>query len=341
MMKSNLFLAGLLVFGASLANAAEPYHFLKEIPINGEGGWDYLSVDSKAQRLYMSHGTVVVVVDLARDVVVGEITNTPGVHGLAVAPELGKGFVSCGRENKAAIVDLKTLQTISKVGTGENPDGMLYEPGQKEAYMFNGHSQSATVIDAVSGKVVATISLAGKPEFPAAEPASHRVFDNIEDQSEVAVINTSTHTVTTNWPVAPGEEPSGMAIDPENHRLFLGCHNNLMIMMNSENGKIAGSVPIGGGVDATAFDPGTKFAFASCGDGTTTIAREDSPDQLTTVQTLKTKRGARTMALDPATHKIYLPSAEYEAPKEGAPSGGGRRRPKMIPGTLKLLVFGM
>jgi DNA-binding beta-propeller fold protein YncE len=333
-MKKNLSSVLLCFVVAAICRAAEPYHFIREIPVGGDSGWDYLSVDSAAQRLYVSHGTEVVVIDLAHDAVVGEITNTPGAHGLAPAPELGRGMVTCGRENKAAIVDLKTLEIISKVDTGANPDGMLYEPGRQEFYTFNGRGNSATVIDAKSAEVAATIQLGGRPEFAQADPAAGLVFDNLEDQSEVAVIDTKTHTVTNRWPIAPGEEASGMAIDIKNQRLFLGCHNHLMVMMDSASGKVLATVPIGDGVDANAFDPGTQFAFASCGDGTTTIAHEDD-DKLTVVQTLQTERSARTMAIDPATHKIYLASAKFAAPVEG------ERRGKMIPGTFKILVYGM
>lgn len=314
--------------------AAEPYHLLKEIPVGGDGGWDYLSVDSAAQRLYVSHAPKVVVIDLAKDVVVGEITNTPGVHGLAPCPDLGLGVTSNGRENKAGIVDLKTLQTLSKVATGGNPDGMLYEPGQKEVYIFNGKGESATVIDPKAGKVVATIPLGGKPEFAAADVKAGLVFNNLEDKSELVAIDTKTHTVKNRWPIAPGEEASGMAFDEKNHRLFLGCGNKLMVMVDSQSGKVVASVPIGDGVDANSFDPGTKLAFASCGDGTVTIAHEDAPDKLTVVQTLKTEKGARTMTIDPATHKIYLASAKFDAPAEG------QRRGKMQPGSFKILVYG-
>jgi DNA-binding beta-propeller fold protein YncE len=320
----------------AVCRADGPYHFIKEIPVSGEGGWDYCSVDSAGQRLYVSHGNEVVVIDLARDQVVGVITNTPGVHGLAPAPELGRGFVSCGRENKAAIVDLKTLQILSKVDTGKNPDGMLYVPGWGEVYLFNGRGQSATVIDAKAGKVVATIPLNGKPEFAQADSKAGRVFNNIEDKNEVAIIDTKTHTVITNWLIAPNEEPSGMAIDLKNHRLFLGCGGSkTMVMLDSTSGKVITSVPIGQGVDANAFDPGTRLAFASCGDGTVTIAHEDTPDKLTVVQTLETQRGSRTMTIDPKTHKIYLAAAKFEAPAEG------QRRGKMVPGSFKILVYGM
>jgi len=322
-------------------SAGGPYHFIKEIPVGGDGGWDYLTVDSAGQRLYVSHGTKVVVIDLAKDQVVGEITNTPGVHGIAIAHDLGLGVTSNGRENKAGIVNLKTLQTLSKVDTGQNPDGMLYEPGRKEAYLFNGRGQSATVVDVKAGKVVATIPLDGKPEFAQADSKAGCVYDNLEDKNEVAVIDTKSHQVITNWPIAPGEEASCMAIDLKNHRLFLGCGGSkTMVMMDSTSGKVITSVPIGQGVDANAFDAGTGFAFASCGDGTTTIAHEDTPDKLTVVQTLETQRGSRTMALDPKTHKIYLAAAQFEAPTNQA-TATPRQRPRMIPGTFKILVYGM
>ena len=331
-----IILWSVLCLCAAAARAEGPYRFLKEIPVGGDGGWDYLSVDSTARRLYVSHGTKVVVIDLDADKVAGEITNTPGVHGLAPAPDLGRGFVSCGRENKAAVVDLKTLQTLSKVDTGQNPDGMLYEPGRQEVYLFNGRSQSATVIDAKEAKVVATVPLGGKPEFGQADPAAGRVYDNLEDKSEVVAIDTKTHAVVNRWPIAPGEEASGMAIDLAHHRLFLGCGGSKsMVMMDSATGKVVSSVPIGQGVDANAFDPETQLAFASCGDGTVTIAHEDSPDKLTVVQTLATERGSRTMTLDPKTHRIYLAAAKFEAPAEG------QRRGRQVPGSFRILVYEM
>jgi len=327
-----------VLFSLAVATACRAdvnYHLLKEIPVGGDGGWDYLTVDSAAQRLYVSHASKVVVIDLAKDAVVGEITNTPGVHGIAVAPELNRGLVTCGRENKGTLVDLKTLQTLSKVETGANPDGMLYEPGQQEFYTFNGRGESATVIDAKAGKVITTIPLGGKPEFAAADVKAGRVFNNLEDKSELVAIDTKTHTVVNRWPTAPGEEASGMAFDEKNHRLFLGCGNKMMVMVDSASGKVVANVPIGDGVDANAFDPGTMLAFASCGDGTVTIAHEDAPDKLTVVQTLKTEKGARTMTIDPATHKIYLASAKFDEP------AAGQRRGKMQPGSFKILVYGL
>ena len=345
-MKSKFFtLAAIATVSAAsvcgVCKADDLYHFITRIPIGGEGGWDYLSIDPEAHRLYVSHSTEIVVIDLKSNQIVGEITNTPGVHGIALAQKLGLGVTSNGRENKAGIVDLKTLETLSKVDTSEGPDGMIYNPAMREAYLFCGRADAATVVDLKGQKVVATVPLAGRPEFAQADPRANRVYDNLEDQSEVAVIDGATHTVVTNWPIAPGESASGMAIDVKNHLLFIGCHNGMMVMMNDRNGRVVATVPIGQGVDADAFDPKTKLAFASCGDGTTTIAHEDSSDKLTVVQVLKTEPGARTMALDPVTHNIYLATADFEAPTN-APSGGERRHwRRIVPGTLRILVYGM
>lgn len=344
-MQSNLRFFPVLTGALSLALATTclangPYHFIKDIPIGGGGGWDYLSLDSTHQRLYVSHSTHIVVIDLNTDKVVGEITNTPGVHGIALAPELNRGLATDGRESKASLVNLKTLHTLLKADTGEGPDGMLYDPGKQQFYTFNGRADSSTVIDAKSGKVVANIPLGGRPEFATADPAAGRVYDNLEDRSEVAVIDTQTHQVIHRWPIAPGANASGMAIDTAHHRIFCGCHNGKMVMINTTNGKVVAGVPIGRGVDADAFDPGTQLAFASCGDGTTTIAHEDSPNQLTVVQTLKTERGARTMALDPKTHKIYLVTAKFQPRTPGA-TGRRRRFGRIVPGSFKVLVYGM
>jgi YVTN family beta-propeller protein len=320
--------------------ATPSYHLVTEIPIGGDGGWDYLSVDSGARRLYVSHATKMVVIDLDRNAVVGEIADTPGVHGIALAPDLKRGFTTNGRENKSSLVDLATLKTLAKIDTGANPDGMVYEPGRQEVYVFNGRGHSATVIDAKTAKVAATIELGGKPEFATADAKAGRVYDNLEDKNEVVAIDTATHAVVNRWPIAPAEGASGMAIDPEHHRLFLGCDNKLMAMLDSTTGKVVGTVPIGEGVDANAFDPGTQLAFASCGDGTVTIAHEDTPDKLTVVQTLKTEPRARTMTLDPKTHRIYLASARFEAPAAGSAGEGKRPRPTMVPGSFKVLVYG-
>ena len=298
------------ISNAMLSVAADaPYHFIKDIPVPGKAQWDYLKVDPETHRLYLSHGTKVEVIDVDNGMLIGAIEDTPGVHGIALAPKLGRAFTSNGQENKASIVDLKTLKTISKVTTGANPDSILYEASQNEVYTFNGKGKSATVFDPESGKVIATIDLGGKPESAAVDGQAARAYVNVEDKSEVAVIDIKTHKVVSHWPIAPGEMASGMAIDLAHHRLFLGCDNKKMVMMDSANGKVLTTVPIGAGVDANAFDPGTQFAFSSNGeDGNTTIANEVSPDNLTVVQVLKTVVGARTMALNPQTHEIYLPA---------------------------------
>jgi DNA-binding beta-propeller fold protein YncE len=262
----------------------------------------------------------------------------PGVHGFALATDLQRGYASAGKANTVSIVDLPTLQTVAKVSTGENPDCVLYEPKTQEVYAFNGHSKSATVFDANTGKISATIPLPGKPEFAVADPKAGCVYDNIEDQNQVAVIDAKAHHIAGVWPIAPGESASGMAFDAKHHHLFIGCHNNLMLMLDTKTGKILASVPIGSGVDANAFDPGTGLAFASCGDGTVTIAKEDG-DTLTTVQTLKTEPGARTMTLDPETHYIYLATAQVDT-SAPAPSADKHARLKFVPGTFKILVYG-
>ena len=316
-----------------------PYQFVTEIPIGGEGGWDILTIDSAASRLYLSHATKVVVVDLITNTVAGEIADTPGVHAFVAVPEVQRGFSSNGKESKSSVVDLTTLKTVSKIDTGSNPDAIVYEPRHGEVYVFNHTGNSVTVINAKAATVSATIPLGGTPEFAAVDEAAGRVYCNIEDKSEVAVIDADKHEVVAHWSLAPGEGPSGIALDATHHRLFSGCHNKMMVMLDTENGKVIDTVPIGAGVDGCAFDSATQLAFASCGDGTTTIAREGAPDKLTVLQTLKTERGARTMALDPKSHWAYLPSAQFQPPPSPSP-GMSPGRPSVVPNTLKLLVYG-
>ncbi len=326
-------------FAVSPLRSADDYHFLKEIPIGGDGGWDYISVDPASHRLFVSHSTQIVVVDTTRDAVVGTIADTPGVHGIAVAPTLNRGYTSNGRADTVGMVDLQTLKTLGTVPTGHNPDSILFEPAHQEVYAFNGRDQSATVIGAATGKVVTTIELGGKPEFAVVDPGAGLVYDNLEDRNEVAVIDPKTHAVVHRWPIAPGESASGLAIDLVHHRLFLGCDNAMMIVMDSRDGQVVASVPAGAGIDGAAFDPGTGLAFTSNGrDGTVTIVHEDSPTSFRVVQTLETERGARTMAVDPGTHKIYLPTARFEPPAPG--TAGEHHWPTIVPGTFKVLVYG-
>src|ERR1700730_11368152 len=325
---------------SATAIAEDLYKFLNEIPIGGEGGWDILTIDSTARRLYLSHATKVVVVDLNKNSVAGEIVDTPGVHGFVAVPELQRGFSSNGKENKSSVVDLKTLRTISKIDTGESPDALVYDSKHSEVYILNHRGNSVSVIDAKMSKVTATISLGGGPEFAAVDPAADRVYVNIEDKSEVVAIDTVKHEVVADWPLAPGEEPSGIALDAAHHRLLSTCHNKMMTMLDAQSGKVVGTGPIGTGVDGAAFDDASQLAFASCGEGTTTIAKEEAPDRLSVAQTLKTERGARTMALDPKTHRIYLPTAQFQpppSPSPGASPGASPTRPTIVPNTLKLL----
>ena len=325
---------------------AGPYRLLKTIAVGGEGGWDYLTTDEAGRRVYVSHQSKIIVIDIDKDAIIGEIADTPGVHGIAIAPELGLGFSSNGRENKSSIIDLKTLQTKSKVETGVNPDAILYIPGVQEVYTFNRdrNAPSATVFEAKSGKVIATIKLPGTPEFAVVDTKAGRIYNNIDNKDEVVAIDIKTHKIVAEWPTAPGGGGSGMAIDLDNHRLFIGC-DDVMVMMDSTSGKVVGTVPIGAGVDANRFDPITKLAFASCGRaGSVTIAKEETPEKLTVVQTLETARSARTMTLDPKTHKIYLSAADYapvsQTPQAETPAGRFTR-PQPLPNSFKVLIYGM
>src|SRR5438477_3704839 len=260
-------LKALLALGFSVAllcetvAAEEAYKFLDEILIGGEGGWDYVTVDTAARRLYLSHATKVVVVDLTKNAVTGEIGDTPGVHGLIVVPDLERGFSSNGKESKVSVVDLKTLRTISKIETGANPDALVYQPRRDEVYVFNHTGNSATVINAKMASAVSTIALGGSPEFATVDSAAGRIYCNIEDKSKVAVIDTAKREVVARWPLAPGAEPTGMALDATHPRLFVGCHNKLMVMLDTQTGKVIATAPIGAGVDGCAFDDATQLAF--------------------------------------------------------------------------------
>ena len=314
-----------------------PYRFAKEIPIGGDGAFDYLSVDAAAHRLFVSHGTKIVVVDTRQDKVVGEIGDVTGVHGLTLGKDLERGFSANGGENTVGIVDLSTLKTLQKVKAGKDPDTIAYDPVHHNVYVFGKGDGSATVFDARSGEIVGTFPLGGIPQATVVDAQRGKVYVNLQDKNAIDVIDTATHQLKETWSILPGENQSGLAIDLENQRLFVGCRNKLMVMVDATNGKVLAQVPIGPGVDASAFDPGTKLAFSSTGgDATVTIAHEDSPGTLTKVQTLTTKPGARTMAVDPSTHKIYLAVPDFEPL---APGQTGR--PKAIPDSFRVLVYEM
>ncbi len=321
--------AGAVACTAVVFAAGSGYHAARTFAIGGTGGWDYSTVDAQARRLYVSHGSQVDVIDLASGQATGKVPDTKGVHGIAIASAAGKGFISDGATNDVTVFNLKTLETTGHVKTGKKPDAIIYDDATDSVLAFNGDSDSATVIDARTGKAKGDIALGGGPEFAAAD-GKGKVYVNLEDKSEVLQIDPKTMAVDQRWPLKPCEEPSAMAMDRKTRRLFIGCRNQMMAVMNADSGAIVTTLPIGRGVDAGAFDPETRFAFASCGDGTTTVIHEDSADRFTVVEKLTTKVSARTMALDTKTHNIYLPYARTVP----VPGGG---YPKVVPGTFAVL----
>jgi DNA-binding beta-propeller fold protein YncE len=333
-----LFVAACMCAGSVKAFAQAQYQVKQKYVLGGDGGWDYLTFDAAGKRLFISRGTHVMVVDPYKGAVVGDIPDTAGVHGIALAQDLGKGFTSNGRDNSVTVFDLKTLKQTAKIKIdGENPDAILYDPSSKRIFTFNGRSKNATVIDAEKGTVVGNIPLDGKPEFGVAD-GKGGVFVNIEDKSEITSIDAKKAVVIKNWPLAPCEEPSGLAMDQKGRRLFAGCHNKMMAIVDADSGKVIATPAIGEGVDANAFDSDKQLAFSSNGDGTLTLVHEDSPVKFTVSENAETAKFARTMALDTTNHDVYLVTAEIEM---APPSKEGERpRRTMKPGTFTLLVVG-
>lgn len=312
MLKRAFCLTTILTLSCVLSAAPAPsdgYSVIKKIPVAGSGSWDYLTVDEADRRLYVSHGTQVEVLDIDSLTVVGNIPNTPGVHGIAIAHKLGRGFVSNGKVSTVTIFDLKTLKPIADVPTGQKPDAIIYDPATSRVFAFNGGSNSATAVDAATGKVAGTVDLGGGPEFAAAD-GNGFVYDNLEDESLLLKINSRELKVEQRWPTAPCASPSSMAMDRVNRRLFLGCRSKVMAVVNADNGQVITTLPIGDHVDATAFDPETRLIFNSNGEGTITVIHQDSPDKYSMVETVKTVPRAKTMALDPKTHRLFLSTAE-------------------------------
>lgn len=328
--------SGMFLAAIALAASGPGYHVAKTYQVGGDGGWDYLTADSDARRLYLSRGTHVIVLDLDSGKNVGDIADTPGVHGIALAPELGRGFTSNGREGTVSIFDLKTLATSRKVKVGENPDAILYDPATKRIFTFNGRSQDSSAIDAASGKLLGTIKLDGKPEF-AASDAKGEIFVNIEDKSELTVIDPNKLEVKAKWPLAPCTEPSGLAIDRKNRRLFVGCDNKMMAVVDANSGKVLATPAIGEGVDATRYDPETGLAFASCGEGVLTVVKEDSPNKFSVAETVSTQQGARTMALDLKTHNAFVVTAKF-GPPPAATADNPHPRHSILPDSFVVLV---
>jgi YVTN family beta-propeller protein len=332
MNRSALLFAGLMGLASFTYVSAQAqksaYRIAKTIQLTGDGGWDYLSVDEVNQKLFASHSSQVNVVDLKSGAEVAVIPETSGVHGIAVANDLNRAFISCGRDSSVLVVDLNNFKVIGRVqGTGKNPDAILYDSFSKKVFTFNGRSSSSTVIDANSLKIIATIPLAGKPEF-AQTDGKGKIFVNIEDKSSLAIIDAASMKVDKIWSIAPGEEPSGLAFDKANNRLFSVCSNKLMVVSDPVSGKVVASAPIGDGCDGVAFDPATKRIFASCGQGIITIIQQESADKYQVLESLPTQAGARTITIDKTTHHIYVSGGEYG-------EGTGRRPVK--PNTFKVL----
>ncbi|MHB1920950.1 MAG: YncE family protein [Chitinophagaceae bacterium] len=333
-MKKNLFyLLGMVLLlqfpGSVSAQNQSVYSFDKKIPLPGDGFWDYMAIDSVHHHLFVSHGTQVDIIDVKTDQVIGTINGLQGIHGFAIADELHKGFISDGRANAVVAFDLTTFKKLATIPIeGRNPDAIVYDPFSKRIFTFNGGSNNSSVINARTLKVIGNIPLGGRPEFSAAD-GKGKIFNNLEDKSTLNVIDTRTMKVIKNYPLAPCEGPSGLAIDAKNERIFSGCNGtHQLCILNGKTGKIMTTIPIGKGEDAVAFDPSTRLIFSSNGQGDVTIIQENSPDHYSLIQTLKTQTRARTMAVDPWSHKIYLSLANVVPNTR-----------KIIPNSFEVLVY--
>jgi YVTN family beta-propeller protein len=317
---------------ASGADGAPTFKVLRHFGIQGGGRWDYLIADADSRRLYLSRTSHVSVLNADTGAQVGDIADTPGVHGISLAPQLGVGFISDGGGDRVTIFDLKLLKTVANVQTGKNPDAILFHPGTNSVFVMNGKSNSATVIDATSRQVVATIPLEGKPEFVTYDGGN--VFVNIESKNSIAMIDAREKKLKTTWSIAPCESPSGMAIDREGHQLFSVCDNKLLTVLDFKSGKVVQTLPIGDECDAVSFDPSTGYLFASNNDGTFTIAKKGRSGKFKVIQTLRSQPGSKTMALDTKMHQVFLPAAKFDGNPMAHP------RPQVVSGTTEVLVIG-
>ena len=328
---TSILLFGLMIYSSSVVLAQSNYKIARKIAVGGEGGWDYITVDGAASRIYASHATTAVVVDIKTGKVIGSIPDTKGIHGIALAPEINRGYTSNGRDSSVTAFDLVTLKPVETFKiSGANPDCILYDPFSKKLFTFNGRSSNATVIDVKDNKVIATIPLSGKPEF-ATTDGQGKIFVNIEDKSTITVIDAKEYKVVQNWSIAPGEEPSGLALDIETHRLFSVCSNKLMVVTDAVTGNVIATLPIGDRCDGVTFDPAKKIAYSSNGDGTITVVQEIDANTFKVIENVKTQVGARTIAVDKVTHHLYLPTAEFGAPV------AGERRPPIKPNSFTIL----
>jgi DNA-binding beta-propeller fold protein YncE len=337
------FLALILILSLfSLGLTAGPklagYHLLKKIVLGGEGFWDYLALDTETRIMYITHGTEVVLFQIDSNQKLTPISGLQGVHGVAFVPKLGRGYISNGRADVLTVFDLKTREKSSEIKTGANPDAILYDDFSDRVFSFNGRSADATAVNVTDNSAAGTIPLGGKPEF-AQSDGSGTIFVNIEDTSEIAAFDSKSLQVLRRWKLAPGLEPSGLALDKKNRRLFSVCANNLLVVSNADTGVIVATAPIGSGCDGVRFDPGTGLIFSSNGEGTMTIVRQETPDKYAVLETVATARGARTLELDLQTHHVYLVTAEF-APAPAATAENPRSRPQVLPGTFQILEFG-
>jgi DNA-binding beta-propeller fold protein YncE len=315
------------------------FHLVKKTVIGGEGGWDYLTADNQSGKIFLSHATQVEVLDLKTQKKIGTIPDVNGVHGIAIVAKINRGITSNGRANTATIFDLKTLAPIVVLPTGKNPDALLYDSFSNRVFVFNHSGGTAAVIDIAEGKVLGTVELGGERVEAGVSDGKGTIFVNLEDKSEIVSFDAKSLTVKNRWSIAPGEEPSGLAIDVETHRLFSVCGNELMMVINSDNGAIVTQVPIGKRVDGAVFDPTLKVAISSNGEGSITVVKEVTPDKFEVAETVETALGARTIALDSKTHHVYLSTAQYgETP--AATNENPRPRPAIVPGTFMLLEYG-
>ena len=340
----NFVLPAAVVLAAPVAPASHPavaaplLHPAERWPVAGDGGWDYLLADTLARRLYVSHGTQVEVLDLDRGTRLGRIDSTAGVHGIAVAHDLRRGFITCGRDSSLLIFEIDSLRVLQRVPVpGRNPDAVLYEPSSRRVVTFNGGSASVTVFDAATGTVVGTIAVGGKPEFAVCDGRG-KVFVNIEDTSELLELDPGTLKVDRRWSIAPGEGPTGLAIDRRHRRLFSVCGNLTMVVSDADRGKVVATLPIGAGVDGVVFDSRRGLAMSSNGAGTITVVREETPSKFVVVETDSTERGARTIELNESSGVVFLPTAQLGPPPPATPDRP-RPRPTIVPGTFHVLVL--
>ena len=327
----------LLPLLAMTFSAHAEYHLADTIHVGGDGGWDYLEPDPIARRLYVTHKDHVVVIDMDSLKVVGDVPDSPGMGGVAIARDLNRGFTANGAEDMVGVFELDTLKPITKwKATGKRPNQIAYEPTTHRVFSFNSTGRNVTVFDAKSGKVLATLDVDGRTEFYAMD-GKGMIYDSLEDKATVIAIDAKAMKVVATYPLAPNQEPAGTTMDPQTRRIFVACHSKSFLVLNADTGKILASFPIGEGNDAAKFDPGLRFAFASNGDGTLSIVHEDTAEKFSLVQTVKTEPGARTMAVDSKTHRVFLPSADFVTPAPSAENPKPRRT--MVPGSFRVLVF--